>query len=196
MAKLKADSFMKIEISWLKKYGYLSQVQQGVIEWTRRGSRISIASYPVKDEPHIQLGYVQTGDNGEPEQFNYRISLVTSPCNYGGYRWWFKCPLVSANGLCQRRVGTLYKVGNYFGCRYCRGLTYESRNQSHWQRIGGRTVSFAEVEALEKQVKRKFYKGQMTRAYRRFLLARQQCFRGMEVKFGAIQGRYGQTWNI
>jgi hypothetical protein len=64
----------------------------------------------------------------EKEDFDYKISLFSEPCNFGGKRFWFICPLI-VNGIpCDRTVGKLYlpSNGKYFGCRHCYNLTYRS----------------------------------------------------------------------
>jgi len=59
------------------------------------------------------------------------ITATTQP-NYGGFGWWFLCPIRDCSGrVCGRRVGKLYLPPGeaYFGCRECRGLTYQSRQE-------------------------------------------------------------------
>ncbi|RKY07713.1 MAG: hypothetical protein DRP56_05285 [Planctomycetota bacterium] len=61
------------------------------------------------------------------------ISITTTPCYYGGVRYWFLCPAVVDGVLCEDRASKLYLPpgGELFGCRQCYGLTYESCQQSH-----------------------------------------------------------------
>lgn len=65
------------------------------------------------------------------------ILLVGTRPNFGGVRWWFVCPLVKDGVTCNRRVKKLFlpQGGQYFGCRACHDLTYESA-QSHDPRVG------------------------------------------------------------
>jgi hypothetical protein len=66
------------------------------------------------------------------DELDYKARLVWTPCNFGGRRWWFVCPLVVNGRACNRRVGVLYLGGGkYFGCRPCHDLTYESSRESH-----------------------------------------------------------------
>lgn len=52
----------------------------------------------------------------------YSISIDKRPCNYGGYRCYFKCP------LCQTRMRILYLEENsMFLCRKCLNLAYQSQ---------------------------------------------------------------------
>ena len=64
---------------------------------------------------------------------DYWVDLETTPCNFGGQRWWFLCPLTRNGRPCRRRCGKLYSPpGNlYFGCRRCNDLTYRSCQESH-----------------------------------------------------------------
>jgi hypothetical protein len=61
------------------------------------------------------------------------IPITTTPCFYGGVRYWFLCPAAVDGVLCENRVGMLYlpPAAGVFACRHCYGLTYESCQQSH-----------------------------------------------------------------
>lgn len=81
--------------------------------------------------PHLVLSYSIGVNSTEPHiDLNYRVELTTSKCNYGGVRYWFKCPQSLDNRQCHQRVGKLYLPpdGKYFGCRHCHNLTYKCRN--------------------------------------------------------------------
>lgn len=81
------------------------------------------------------------GYTGEKTDLDYKIQLATTPCHFGGVRYWFICPLAKNGRYCGRRTGTLYLAsgGKYFGCRDCYNLSYESRNES---RVGRPEVLF------------------------------------------------------
>ena len=68
------------------------------------------------------------GDSAEQ-----RIELTTTDCNYGRFRYWFVCPVVKDGVYCGNRCAKLYLPpgGQYFGCRECYDLTYESCQKSH-----------------------------------------------------------------
>jgi hypothetical protein len=61
------------------------------------------------------------------EQFVVRLNWT--PCNYGGARAWFLCPIRS----CGRRVAILY-AGATLACRRCHQLSYPSQQQSRMKR--------------------------------------------------------------
>ena len=59
------------------------------------------------------------------------VEISWTPCNYGGERPWFGCP------VCRRRGAILYHVNPYLGlqCRVCAGLLYESQRLARLSRI-------------------------------------------------------------
>jgi hypothetical protein len=123
----------------------------GEITWTkvRTGEETATIGYvfrPLGDgerwDGRLQLQYTITRPPGsdrdeDKTKMRYWINLETTPCNFGGERWWFRCPLVrgdSPNGSrCGRRCFKLYEPpgANYFGCRECYDLTYESAQTAH-----------------------------------------------------------------
>ena len=56
------------------------------------------------------------------------ISLLRTPCHYGGTRPWFACP------GCSRRCAILYFDDSSFRCRKCQGLGYRSQLQASAER--------------------------------------------------------------
>jgi hypothetical protein len=77
----------------------------------------------------LRLFYTITDKSTQKEtKLDYKVDLVRTPCNFGGVRYWFRCPLVTNGIPCKRRVGKLYLPpdGTYFGCRHCYNLTYTS----------------------------------------------------------------------
>ncbi len=83
----------------------------------------------------------------------------------------------------------LYKAGDYFGCRHCYNLTYNSRNLGGISKLAGQVISFPELERFENEVKRKYYAGEMTRKYKRLLKKQEKSLYQLKVitsKFGDI----------
>lgn len=174
--KTEADRLKKVEMWWLKKYGYLDGWKSGGIQWnnswSEKNDSIGITVSTMDGENYIRFNYSQTEDDGEKKNFDYRASLVSSPCNYGGKRYWFLCPLSKNGVLCGRRVGVLYKSGDYFGCRHCYELTYKSKNENRQSKYRCLFKVFDMEEKLEKVeegMKRHYYAGKPTRKYRRMI---------------------------
>lgn len=170
--KTEADGLKKISADFLNRNGYFGQgYRSGVITWTssRDGSKnnISISSTLNDGTRNVHINYTITKRDGEKKDIDYDVSLTTTPCNYGGERHWFICPLYRDGRYCGRRVGMLYLGnGDYFGCRHCYNLTYASRNAS--ARYKG-FVSCPDLDEQEAKVKRTHYAGKPTRKYRKLL---------------------------
>jgi len=165
----------QLSIFKLKEFGLLNGRSATTLTWTRRlsGKKSSIgAIVDVTGEPYIKVNYTITDRDGNKTDYDYKIALTTTPCNFGGIRYWFICPL-SMNGVyCGRRVGTLYlgSGGKYFGCRHCYNLSYESRNEPRLARLGGIGYPIkAErlYEELYKKTKRWTWRGKPTKKARK-----------------------------
>lgn len=169
--RTEADGIKKISAHFLKEHGYFKGWQSGVMTWTsgwsETKSSVGIEVSTMNEEKYLRIHYTQTDrDTGEKKDFDYKIPLITTPCNYGGKRYWFKCPWYKNGQYCGRRVGTLYKNGDFFACRHCYNLTYSSRNAS--ARYKG-FISIPDLEEMEAKVKRQYYAGKPTKKYLRYL---------------------------
>jgi hypothetical protein len=129
------EECLSIDIPWLSRHGYFCGFKRGGIEWKNSlgevTSSIGVQVSVVEGfgGSYVRLQYSQTSNyTGEKTELDYKIELVTTPCNFGGVRYWFICPLVTNSRACRRRVAKLYLPpgGKYFGCRHCYNLTYES----------------------------------------------------------------------
>ena len=177
MSKAIAERSRTLSIFWLKKYIIDGFQQSGVVTWTFGASenKSSIGYYAVinEDESYIKLNYTYTDNSsGNKEDMEYKIRLTTTACNYGGKRYWFICPLSKNGKYCGRRVGVIYLIGKYFGCRHCGEIAYDSQMQS--DRYKG-FVSIPDVERAEKRIKRYFYKGKPTKKYLKYQKLNEKC---------------------
>lgn len=192
--KEEADYLNKVEIYWLKRQGYLVGWKSGTIIWTHRGSghksSVGVEGNLIGEEKYIRFHYTQTShDTGEKRDYDYKIPLTTTPCYFGGVRYWFICPWY-ANGIyCGRRVGVLYMGGKYFACRHCYDLTYNSRNLGGVSKAAGQVISMPELDRLEGEAKRRFYKGKITKRYGKFLKKQDKSFRQLQIMAGYFEGR-------
>jgi len=128
--RLTTDECKSISVFSLRRDEYFAGIRSGMRSWSRAGVRtgsVYITVSTMRGDEHIHFRYTHTnGRTGEKTDLDYKAQLVTTPCHFGGERWWFICPC-SVNGrYCGRRVGVLYWVGKYFGCRHCYNLVYES----------------------------------------------------------------------
>ncbi len=136
-SRMTVEECKSISTKFLNEHHFFDGgVRQGEYLWSYRGRNTDKMRFAVSTcdaENYIRFQYKlvnhQTGENIE---MDYKVRIVSTPCNYGGKRWWFICPLVVNNQNCSRRVGILYLgPGHYFGCRHCLNLTYRSSKESH-----------------------------------------------------------------
>ena len=185
--KTEADDIKKIEVSFLKKHGYFQQGRSGTITWTsgwsEKKSSVSVEVSPINEDGYLRIYYTQTDRSTEEKKdFDYKIPLTTTPCYFGGVRHWFVCCWYKNGIYCGKRVGVLYKNGDYFACRHCYNLTYNSRNQNyHYSLFPLFSLLTIEnkIEKLERQIKRHSYKGRPTQKQRRL----EQLYRKIDVAY-------------
>jgi len=171
--KITVEESCDLTVQQLKKYGLLKPGFNAIpIEWvtkpTGKRTRIVVAVDISTDDPFVLLMYTLTDRNGNKTDYNYTVSLLKTPCNFGGIRYWFACP------VCFTRVGSLYLPPSqiYFCCRGCHNLTYNSRNESRLGRfgnIGYNIIADRKIEELYSQIKRWTWRGRSTRKVRRLL---------------------------
>jgi hypothetical protein len=180
MSKNTVEDCRSVSIAFLKKNDYFGGCRSGGIVWKNyygeETSSISIFVSTMDGDNYVRFQYTTTNRNtGEAVEYDYKVGLTTTPCRFGGVRYWFICPLSG----CERRVGKLYKAsgGNYFGCRHCYDLSYESRNESHDGKLGI-MGSFLDIDKrigkLCDQTKRWTYAGRPTRKARRICALQQK----------------------
>lgn len=176
--KATADESCRLTMSSLRKDGILSSgYVTGTRIWTSSmtGKRTIISfAVDITDDPYIRLVYSVTDREGNKTDYDYEVSLVTTPCNFGGLRYWFGCP------SCGRRVAVLYLAPGdvYFRCRHCNNLSYHSRNESSPFAILG--VTDREIKRLRSEIKRWTWRGRPTRKVRRL--------HALERKMGMLSG--------
>jgi len=175
MSKMMADGLRKISTNFLKKYDYFNGYKYGLITWTSYWgdkNSISVQTIGLDDDPRLRIFYTSTDNQtGEKRDFDYDIPLTTTPCHFGGKRHWFICPWYRNGVYCGRRVGTLYKGGDYFACRHCYGLTYESQNASGIAKRFGKIISAPEMDERWASITKTHYQGKPTKKYLRYMQA-------------------------
>jgi hypothetical protein len=68
------------------------------------------------------------------KSINQRVPITWTDLHFGGRRPWFVCSAYSHGQYCGRRVAVLYCVRDYFACRHCYELVYESQQEPVWMR--------------------------------------------------------------
>jgi len=118
------ETSLVLDIFSLKKRGYLIDGWRGTLSWTHGGNELSSigadVSMMVDTTPKgmIELYYAPTDrPEGCTNTLRYPIGLAITYCNYGRYRWWFRCPLQG----CNKRVAKLYlhSLGHIYSILSC-----------------------------------------------------------------------------
>jgi len=148
-----------------------------------------------EERAYINLKYTNTNQQtNEKEDMDYRIELDTTLCNFGGKRYWFICPLYRNGQYCGRRVGVLYNIGRWFGCRHCGNIAYAK------QMVGGRVrwngVSIPDIERAEEDVKRYYYRGKQTRKYKRLLRLNDKFRHGLFMMTAKLDKGFAKKYGI
>ncbi len=183
--KATADESCRLKMSYLKQRGMLRGEENiEKISWTSsmRGKTTTIiVGVYLTDNPFIILIYTVTDRDGNKTDYNYAVSLVTTPCNLGGVRYWFACL------VCGRRVGVLYMVpgDTRFYCRHCNNLSYHSRNRCNMGAFGHTS---RQIDQLRSEIKRWTWRGRPTRKVRKL----RALERKMRVLSGPIMARIGK----
>lgn len=180
--KATAEESCDITIFQLKKWGMLAASTNRVVEWfsknTGKKTASVVAATEMTDEPFVILLYSSTDRYDNETKHDQIVQLTTTPCNYGGERHWFLCP------LCYGRVGALYLPRNdvRFACRHCNDITYQSRNRCTMASFGHTS---RQIDQLRSQIKRWTWQGRPTRKVRRL----QALERKMSALSGSVMAR-------
>lgn len=180
MSRAIAEQSNAIKIAWLKKQGYFPKGYSslgGTITWTygisenKSSIGIRIVAGTESKSDYMRLNYTHTDYwSQQKSDMDYQVELTTTACHFGGVRYWFICPLSKNGRYCGRRVGVLYSIGKWFGCRHCGDIAYQAQFEGGNFRVG--SVTEPDVEKAYAEVKTKYYNGQPTRKYRRYLRLR------------------------
>jgi hypothetical protein len=176
------DGSQHFDIGFLQKNDYLDSFQKyGSIHWSSNGEPrgdISISAH-MGEYPYLNLNYTITSHySGEKRSVDYDVRLVSTPCNFGGKRWWFLC------WNCSHKATILYRsASDKFLCRKCNDLAYPSQNvnrRSIWHQVGT-VLDTDKVEDLpQSRGKYQYYKGVATRKFRKVLTARYKANRSAD----------------
>ena len=190
MAKVEAEKLKKIEIGYLNKIGmFRNGYHSRAISWNNGKTSVMVEVFPAEEYEDckfiLRFSYHSVDRYENSKYFNYDVPVVVTPCHFGGERYWYLCPMRnSQGGFCGERVGILYLLNDYFGCRHCHNLTYESQNLGGMWKAGGKHLSLLELQRIEKTFTHKRYKGKYTKRYWRFMKQEAKTLRGF---FGAAR---------
>lgn len=166
-----AEDSLSLDTKWLKDHGYFCGYKNEGISWKwgwgDNESSIGLSVDTTGDFPNIRFRYSTKHWNGEEKKhMDYSFPLIQVPCNLGGFRWAFKCGLWVNGVYCGRTVYTLYKANSdYFGCRKCIRIVYESQRESgkSFEFLGKILKAEREYEKVYKSIRKWHYRGRPTR---------------------------------
>jgi len=193
-SKHEADYLKQVSVYFLKKHGYFDTgFHSGTINWSRFGEetgKISIQSTLFGGEKYVRFIYTSTNrETGDKTDYDYNIQLTSSPCYFGGERYWFVCPFYSHGVYCGKRVGTLYLGDKYFACRHCNNLSWNSRNLGGITKSLGQVISEPDLEEMRLSIKKRQYRGKPTKRYLRFRRKEMKSFWQLRAMVGMLESR-------
>jgi hypothetical protein len=115
------DDYIRLDVRWCKRQGYLRPGWFGTLNWSRRGERFAWINVEA-DNDRIILKYRTRHRGCEWQDKHYSVAVEWTQCHFGGRRAWFLCP------ACGRRAAILYGA-TLFACRRCLHLVYESQRE-------------------------------------------------------------------
>ena len=125
------DGCRSLDVNRLHREGWLRPGWTGTLRWSRDGEEVGSIGL-LASQGRITLTYRYRWCDEEWQDVAEPVPIVWTPCHFGGSRPWFVCHGVVDGVLCGRRVGKLYGPGQYFLCRHCYRLAYQSqREQPH-----------------------------------------------------------------
>jgi hypothetical protein len=121
------DSAYALDIARLANKIDFGSAIWSTVSWSRDGVQNAIIDLWVYPPSQLRLLYTVAKHVRRKVNYDYVVELDTTPCHFGGNRWWFLCP----NAKCRRRCRILYMApgSDYFLCRICQNLTYRSQQE-------------------------------------------------------------------
>ncbi len=174
MPKQTCETQYCLDIRALKQQGLLRNGgSSGLYQWGSDGEiTSSIGLWIDTQRLRVRLRYRFIDPCGKECELDYVVSLTTTPCFFGGRRYWFKCPINKDVTKCDRRVAVLYMGDKYFGCRSCYDLTYQSQQKTHTGRwsLFGRIMDLQdEIAKGHDHIRIKHWLGRPTKRFRKWL---------------------------
>jgi len=171
------DYSKTLSIKFLKKYWYLDAwvdyKKWGLYWklWWEDNWNIWIEVNKWETSWYIRVTFTQTNRDWEKKSFDYKISLVSTLCNYWGVRWWFLCPCK------ENRCSILYLQGNWiFASRKTLNLCYDDQKKSKRYRYMWYLMwdAFVKIEVIRRTMKYPVRNGKLTKKAQRILKLKQK----------------------
>lgn len=170
-----SESLRRIELSYLFKNSYIKkdcEIHSDLTWYNSTGKKIStiqIVTHFKRSQKFVTLKYSVSDGIDSSINVNYDIRLVSIPSNLGkGSIYYFECPftlkkcrvLYLANGSHYFKSRFAYSNQILYKCQVCSKNNYAI--ERYWKLKD-------EFEKLSSKKIRKFYKGNLTRSYKRLV---------------------------
>lgn len=132
------DATTAVDVRYFHKQGLLYQGASGSLSWSCNGHSTGSIGFRIADNLLILSYRHRRHRDAEWEPVEQRIAIDHTPCQFGDFRPWWRCP------RCGQRVAVLYGAGKYYRCRTCHGLTYASQQESYGNRQARKAQKFRE----------------------------------------------------
>lgn len=125
------SDMLDVDLAWLRKRSILERAYWSTISWSRGERQYASLSVLGRLEG-LELSYA-IGSGEEKTSIRDFIPYTYTDTNFGGRRQWFECP------SCGKNCRVIYG-GEYFRCRQCSGLKYESQYEKSFSRAIDRAL--------------------------------------------------------
>jgi hypothetical protein len=115
-SKETTSEYLRLDVRRWQRQGPLARGRIFSCQWSLRGEEVGSIAVRV-DVGRVILTYGGRRNQESWMNGTHSILLEWTPCNYGGERAWFICPVRD----CGRRVAILYGA-SIFICRHAAGL--------------------------------------------------------------------------
>jgi len=127
------ESGLRLDLAQLMRRGTVQPGQRnsGLLTWRygtdgeEKASLSFVADCSDLSSAHVRLKYTTNGTS-----MDYQVWLERTPCHFGGFRWWWRCPRSGR----RVRVLCLPPGETMFVARTMYRLPYRSQRETHIQR--------------------------------------------------------------
>ncbi len=163
---------LSLDVRRLAREGLLGRSGWSGWTWRRDGEQVGSIGLHIDVGRSVRFDFTQTRQ-GEPRQVSVTAWLDSTPCTYGGSRWWWRCP------SCSRRCARLFIVTGGLGCLRCLRMSHLSQRLSAIDRSWRRTQRAEAALGIGDSGKRRLH--QRTRERLHDALWREEEFRDAAV---------------